>query len=168
MKKLLLLLFIVSAFVSCTVTKGVYDSALKSTDPYKFSFSGSSSDFETYLKRLLVSNAFNIADFDQKAGIVSTDFKELSETEKYNTSMTALAGVYVQSQKGKLVFMYQPKGENIIEFTMAGFLNVNASYSQNNFKNQQINSGGTPLPQGHPLCMKFRNLLTSDNRIKLQ
>ena len=135
---------------------------------YKFTFNGTPAEFESFLERMFVSNAFTIADFDKEAGIIATDFKELSATEEFNTSMTALAGVYVQSQKGKLVFMYQKSNENQIDFTMAGYLNVNASYAQNAYKNQAINSSGTLLQQGHPLCMKYKNLLITDTRVKMQ
>jgi hypothetical protein len=51
---------------------------------------------------------------------------------------------------------------------MAGYLNVDASYNQNAFKNEKISSGGSVLPQGHPLCMKYKNLLVAEPRIKQQ
>ena len=154
-------------FCSCEATKGVYDSTLKSTEPYKFTFTGSQTEFEIFMKRALVSNAFTIADFDKDAGIIATDYKELIDTEKFNMNAAVLAGVSVQSQKGKLVFMYEPKPDNTINFSMAGYLAVDATMSQNLYTKTQVGNGGTLLAQGHPLCMKYKNLLIADPRIKL-
>lgn len=107
MKKfhLLLLLFVISIFHSCTVTKGVYDTSLKSTEPSKFIYSGSQSDMEVALKRIIVQNGFSIADFDKEAGIISTNYKDLTDDEKYNMDVLSMGGVNVSSQKGKLLFL---------------------------------------------------------------
>jgi len=167
MKKLLLsTALLVILLQSCTVTKGVYDASLKSTDPYKLTFSGTQGEFESAIKRFVVQNGFSIADFDKDAGILATQYKELPDDEKYNASMAMLAGVNVSSQKGKILFIYKKESEQV-NFEMSSYLVVNGQYQKNTLSEAEIGTGAQKLPQGHPLNMKYKNILLQDARFKL-
>jgi len=151
---------------SCTATKGVYDSTLKSTDPYNLTFSGTQGEFESTIKRLMVQNGFSIADFDKEAGILATQYKELPDDEKYNGSAAMLIGATISSQKGKILFVYKKESETV-SLEMSSYLVVNAQYQKNTLSEAEIGAGAQKLPQGHPLNMKYKNILLQDARFKL-
>ena len=164
MKKLHLIIAVLIVLLqACTATKGVYDSTLKSTDPYKLTFSGTQDEFESTIKRFIVQNGFSIADFDKDAGILATQYKELPDDEKYNMSSAMLMGVNVSSQKGKILFIYKKEGE-LVSLEMSSYLVVNAQYQKNTLSESEIGAGAQKLPQGHPLNMKYKNILLQDAR----
>ena len=117
-------------FQSCSVTKGVYDNSLKSTNPYKFAFTGSQLDFESLIKKILVQNGFSIDNFDRESGILATNYKDLNEDEKFNMDMFVMAGVSVKSQKGKIIFVYKMENE-VVNFEMSVFEQMGAQISAN-------------------------------------
>lgn len=167
MKKLLLsIALLIILFQSCTVTKGVYDATLKSTDPYKLTFSGTQGEFESTIKRLIVQNGFSVADFDKDAGILATQYKELPDDEKYNGNAAILVGATISSQKGKILFIYKKESETV-SLEMSSYLVVNAQYQKNTLSEAEIGAGSQKLPQGHPLLMKYKNILLQDTRFKL-
>jgi len=167
MKNLFTFILLAVVIAGCTVTKGVYDSKLTSKEPYDFMFSGTSTELETHLKRLLVSNAFTIESIDSEAGILTTAFKELTDDEKYNMNSTIILGVSVSSQKGKLLFMYAPENDSISVQLSAFVAMETTNYNASKY-GTDASYGGERMPQGHPLMMKYRNMLLKDPRFTLK
>ena len=162
-------LTILTYLCGCGVTtKGLEDRTLQSQEPYVFEYDGTFDDLFTLLKRELFLNGFMISYENKEDGIISTEYKLLSEDESYQigVGLKVMVGMHSDKQYGRLVFMLMPPENNKVQFHYFGKLTVDAKVLMNNYQSQDL-SAENILIQGHPFLMKYREKIRKIPNMKL-
>ncbi len=143
----------------CMTTKGIIDESLSSTEPYIFEYNGNIENLKSEIKRLLLRNGFTFADEDVKAGILSTKPKQLTDDECIDPGFASyLLGSRSEKQTGRLFFIFTPLDSSNTKTEFFCKLLFEGELRKNVFESEKYSKEGD-VSQGHPLMIKYRNLL---------
>lgn len=170
MKKihLFVLSILLMSNISCITSKGNWDSNNTSKDPYTFIYNGSIKDMTNSIKRILILQGYSIDNDDLDAGFLTTKPKVLNDDEKIDMGLAmAMMGTHVRQQTGIISFIYEKIDNNRVQLKMICKLKMHASYSENAFKDKDLDLGVNTLSQGHPLSMKLKTAILNNKKFIL-